>query len=124
MHFAPDAILLASLCCAALASDTSFDQISKPSKGEVLQAGTLYKIKWDSTVSGDVSLMLMGHKNSEYSTDSVDIIARMFSLAPSSSNHPLIISLLVNAGMSTNHNHSWDRRDLGPPLLECNRRPF
>ncbi|KAJ5903059.1 hypothetical protein N7504_005442 [Penicillium tannophilum] len=75
MHFASYAILLASVCCTAFSNDVGFDQISKPSKGEVLQAGTMYNIKWHSTVSGDVNLMLMGQKNSEYSTDALAVIA-------------------------------------------------
>lgn len=124
MQFASYAILLASLCGAALSSDTSFDQISKPSKGEVLQAGTMYNIKWHSTLSGDVSLMLMGQKNSEYSTDALDIIGSASPLVPSNMSYPMTISILVNTDMSADYIHSHDRRYPGPPLLECNRWPF
>ncbi|KAJ5805477.1 uncharacterized protein N7503_003079 [Penicillium pulvis] len=74
MQFASYAILLASVCCTAFSNDVSFDEITKPSKGEVLQAGTMYNINWHSTVSGDVNLMLMGQKNSEYSTDALAVI--------------------------------------------------
>ncbi|KAJ5986136.1 hypothetical protein N7451_010501 [Penicillium sp. IBT 35674x] len=74
MQFASYAILLASICCAAFSNEVSFDQVSRPSKGEVLQAGTMYNIKWHSTVSGDVNLMLMSQKNSEYSTDALEVI--------------------------------------------------
>ncbi|KAJ6092758.1 hypothetical protein N7486_008047 [Penicillium sp. IBT 16267x] len=75
MQFASYAILLASLCCAAFSSDATFDQISKPSKGEVLQAGTMYNIKWHCTQSGDALLQLMSHKSSEYSDDALAVIA-------------------------------------------------
>ncbi|KAJ5661264.1 uncharacterized protein N7484_000636 [Penicillium longicatenatum] len=74
MQFASYAVLLASLCCAALSSD-SFDRITQPSKGEVLQAGTTYNIKWHSTSSDNVNLMLMSNKKSEDSSDSLNVIA-------------------------------------------------
>ena len=122
MQFASYAILLASFWGAAFSSDTSFDQISKPSKGEVLQAGTMYNIKWHSTLSGDVSLMLMDQKNSEYSTDALDIIGS--ASPPSNMSYPMTISILVNTDMSADYIHSRDGRYPGSPLLECNRWPF
>lgn len=102
MQFGSYAILLASVCCTAFSNDVSFDQISKPSKGEVLQAGTMYNIKWHSTVSGDVNLMLMGQKNSEYSTDALAVIDSTSSQVSFIITHPLPTSIHVKTGMCTN----------------------
>lgn len=121
MQFAPHAILLASICCTAFSNDVGFDQVSKPSKGEVLQAGTMYNIKWHPTVSGDVTLMLMGQKNSEYSTDALAVIGSTSSqvsfISPAPCQHlymsRLACVLIIYAVTtdSTLGHHSWNVTD-------------
>ena len=61
--------VLVSLFGTALSRNSTFDQIIRPTKGETIQAGTIYTIEWNASNqghSGPINILL---QNSESSND-------------------------------------------------------